>query len=157
MLTLPSPTPPPPSPTSPDPGDGVNRSKFNFFPEQHQHKPTKTFVRGQHARIQDFFVRGRMGGGVWGGGGGVQAPQLYLQFTEGSNGFSTHFPGEVQLFPVGGVQMLISIETHVTCDFQGGSRPHIGFWTPYPALWIRTWTMWQFGTNRLRRACVASS
>ena len=88
-------SPPPPSPTSPDPGDGVNRSKFNFFPEQHQHKPTKTFVPGQHARIQDFFVRGRRGGGV-------QAPQLYLQFTEGSNGFSTHFPGEVQLFPVGG-------------------------------------------------------
>ena len=86
----------PPSPTSPDPGDGVNRSKFNFFPEQHQHKPIKTFVPGQHARIQDFFVRGE------GGGWGVQAPQLKLQFIEGSNGFSTHFPGEVQLFPVGG-------------------------------------------------------
>ena len=67
----------PPSPTSPDLVDGVNRSKFNFFPEQHQHKQTKTFVPGQHARIQEFFVRGR---------GGVQAPQLIVQFTEGSNG-----------------------------------------------------------------------
>ena len=76
-----------PSPTSTDPVDGVNRSKFNFFPEQHQYKPTKTFVPGQHARIQDFFVVG--------GGGGVQAPQLILQFTEGSSGFITHFPGGV--------------------------------------------------------------
>ena len=84
------------SPTSQDLVDGVNGSKFNFFPEQHQHKPTKTFVMGQYARIQDFLS----------GGGGVQAPQLILQFTEGSNCFITHFPG-VQLFPGGGgVQML---------------------------------------------------
>ena len=33
----------------------------------------------------------------------------------------------VQLFP-GRVQMLISIETHITCDFPGGSGP------PIPAL-----------------------
>ena len=31
-----------------------------------------------------------------------------------------------------GVQMQISIETHITCDFPGGVR------TPYPPLWIRT-------------------
>ena len=51
-----------------------------------------------------------------GGGGGVQAPQLILQFTEGSSGFVTHFPGG------GGVQRPISIETHITitCDFPGG-------------------------------------
>ena len=39
-----------------------------------------------------------------------------------------YFPGGgVQLFPWGGggVQMLISIETHMTCDFPG-------VWTPYP-------------------------
>ena len=38
--------------------------------------------------------------------------------------------GGVQLFPEwrgGGVQMLISIETHITCDFPGG-----GVQTPYP-------------------------
>ena len=89
-----------------------------FFPEQHQHKPTKTFVPGQHARIQEFFVRGRA----------VQAPQLILQFTEGPNGFITHFPGGGgSNFFQEGVQMLISIETHihvtVTCDFPGGSGP----------------------------------
>ena len=90
-----------------------------FFPEQHQHKPTKTFIPGQHARIQESFVRGS----------GVQAPQLILQFTEGSNGFITHFPGG-QTFSRGGgggAQMLISIETHIhvtiTCDFPGGSEP----------------------------------
>ena len=66
LLTFPSPIPPP---TSPDPGDGVLRSKFNFFPVQHQHNPTppKIFVLGHHARIQDFFVRE---GGGWGGGQG---------------------------------------------------------------------------------------
>ena len=44
--------------------------------------------------------------------------------------------GGVQLFPGGGVQMLISIETHIhTCYFPGGvSGP------PIP-LWIRTWAM----------------
>ena len=30
--------------------------------------------------------------------------------------------GGVQLFPGGGVQMLISIGTHITCDFSGGVR-----------------------------------
>ena len=29
----------------------------------------------------------------------------------------------VQLFPGKGVQMLISIETHITCDFLGGPDP----------------------------------
>ena len=44
-----------------------------------------------------------------------------------------------------------SIETHIiiTYDFPGGSGP------PIP-LWTRTWTLWHFGTNRLRRACAAS-
>ena len=32
---------------------------------------------------------------------------------------SNNFQGGVQFFP-GGVQMLISIETHITCDFPGG-------------------------------------
>ena len=29
-------------------------------------------------------------------------------------------PGGVKLFPGAGVQMLISIETHITCGFPGG-------------------------------------
>ena len=112
-----------PSPTSQDLVDGVNRSKFNFFPEQYQHKPTKTFVPGQHVRIQELFCQGEMGSGsstfftVYRGG-----PMVLLHI----------FQGVVQLFPGGGggggVQMLISIETHVTitCDFPGV------VWTPYP-------------------------
>ena len=32
------------------------------------------------------------------------------------------------------VQVLISIETHITCDFP------VGVWTPYHPLWIRTWS-----------------
>ena len=45
-----------------------------------------------------------------------------------------HFPGGgggSNFFP-GGVQMLISIETHITCDFPGGLDP-------LSPLWIRTW------------------
>ena len=111
----------PPSPISQDLVDGVNRSKFNFFPEQHQHKPTKTFVPGQHARIQDFFCQGE--------GGGSRLHNLFYSLQRGSNGFITHFPGVSNFFQVGGggVQMLISIETHITitCDFPGGSGPPI--------------------------------
>ena len=71
--------------------------------------------------------------------------KLYLYFTKDPEAVHFcpeavhYFPeaGGVQLFPGGGgVQMLISIETHIrTCYFPGGvSGP------PIP-LWIRTWTM----------------
>ena len=64
------------------------------------------------------------------------SPQLVLQFTEGSNGFITEktilFKGSRgPTFLRGGgsrVQVLISIETHITCDFSwggGGSGPPI--------------------------------
>ena len=54
--------------------------------------------------------------------------KLYLYFTKDPEGIH-YFPGG------GGVQMLISLETHVrTCYFPGGSGP------PIP-LWIRTWAM----------------
>ena len=83
-----------------------------FFPEQHQHKPTKTFVLGQHAWIQEFFV----GGGV---GGGSRLLNLFYSLQRGP---------VVLLHIFQGVQMTISIETHITitCDFPGGegSRPH---------------------------------
>ena len=55
-------------------------------------------------RIQEFFVRG-VGVCVW--GGGVQAPQLILQFKEGVQWFYYTFSrggGRVQLFPGLGVQ-----------------------------------------------------
>ena len=53
------------------------------------------------------------------------------------------FQEGVQLFQGGwGVQMLISIETHITitCDFPGDPLSH-------PPFWIHTWAMWNFGTN----------
>ena len=38
----------------------------------------------------------------------------------------------------GGIQMLVSIETHITCDFPGGGGG--GVQTPYLSpLWICTW------------------
>ena len=73
------------------------------------------------------------------------SPQLILQFLQRvSNGYfkeNYNFP-RFQRGPTfawgyyffqggGGVQMLIFIETHITCDFPGGSRPLI-------PLWIRT-------------------
>ena len=85
------------------------------------------------------------------------SPQLILQLTEGIQRFyyrpriqrgsnilqggltfyrgggSNIFQG-VQLFPGGGVQMLISIETHITCAFPGGG----GGPDPLSPLWIRT-------------------
>ena len=60
-----------------------------------------------------FFVRG------------VQAPQLILQFTEGVQWYYYTFSRGPTFSRGGGgpnVQMLISIETHITltCDFLGG-------------------------------------
>ena len=66
--------------------------------------------------------------------------KLYLYFTKDPEGVH-YFPGgggeRVSNFFQGGVQMLISLETHKrTCYFPGGgvSGP------PFP-LWIRTWAM----------------
>ena len=58
--------------------------------------------------------------------------KLYLYFTKDPE--AVHYipgGGGVQLFPRGGVQMLISIETHIrTCYFPGGG----GVRTPFPPL-----------------------
>ena len=61
----------------------------------------------------NIFCQGR-------GGGASRLLNLFYSLQRGSNGFITHFLG-------GGVQMLISIETHITitCDFPGGSGPPI--------------------------------
>ena len=64
-----------------------------------------------------------------GGGGGLGSSLLNLFYSlqKGSNGFIQHFPGGPSFSRGGGVQVLISIETHVTitCDFPGGSGPPI--------------------------------
>ena len=62
-------------------------------------------------------------------------PMVLLQRKLGSRVGPTFSRGGVQLFPGGGVQILISIETHITCDFPRGVR------TPYPSRWIPTWTL----------------
>ena len=63
--------------------------------------------------------------------GQFQRNQSFLRFQRGSNIFQG---GGVQLFPGGGggSNCLFPIETHITCDFPGGSGP------PVPPLWIRT-------------------
>ena len=49
--------------------------------------------------------------------------KLYLYFTKDPEGVH-YFPGGCPIFSGGGVQMLISIETHIrTCIFQGVSGP----------------------------------
>ena len=45
----------------------------------------------------------------------LQRKLCFQRIQRGSN----FFPGGAQLFPAG-VQMLISIETNITCDFPGG-------------------------------------
>ena len=83
-----------PFPTSPDPGDGSIGQNSTFFPEQHQHKPTaKTFVPGQRTCTDPGFFCQE---------GGIQAPQLILQFTEGVQWLYYIFFRGVQLFPGGG-------------------------------------------------------
>ena len=75
--------------------------------------------------------------------------QLYYIFTvqKGRNIYRGGGGGGVQLFIIiiffggggwgggGGVQILISIETYITCDFSGGGG---GSGPPIP-LWIRAW------------------
>ena len=58
----------------------------------------------------------------------------FLKDPEGGPTFSKRWGGGGQTFSIGGVQMLISIETHITCDFPGA-----GGWSGSPIpLWIRT-------------------
>ena len=49
---------------------------------------------------------------------------------QGFRGGPTFSRGGVQLFPGGGgVQIFISIETHITCDFQGwGGQDPLSLW-----------------------------
>ena len=88
------------------------------------------FIVGFFATILYFFTvqKGRniyRGGG--GGGGGVQ---LFIFFF-----FFFFFGGGGGGW--GGVQILISIETYITCDFSGGGGGG-GSGPPIP-LWIRAW------------------
>ena len=106
-------------------------------------------VCGENQKQRHLYQDNMRGSRNFSSGERVQAPQLILQFTEG---FITHFPGGSNFIQGGGVQLLISIETHITitCDFPGGSGPlspldphmdNVAFWHE---------------SLRLRRACAAS-
>ena len=114
-----------PSPTSPDPGDGVNRSNSTFS-RTASTQTNKEICTRRTCEDPGIFCRGGGGGGV--GAGASRLLNLFYSLQRGSNGFITHFPGASNFFQEGGgVQMLISIETHITitCDFPGG------VWIPY--------------------------
>ena len=65
------------------------------------------------------------------------AEKTILILYQGSRGGPLFSRGGGQTFSKGGVQMLISLETHVrTCSFPGG-----GVSGPPIPLWIRTWAM----------------
>ena len=78
------------------------------------------FIVGFFATIIYFLrfkrVETFIGGGGGGGGGGGCNFLLFFFFWGGGGG-------------VGGVQILISIETYITCDFSGGNVR-----TTYPSL-----------------------
>ena len=70
-----------------------------------------------------FFYGSKGSKHLSGGGGGGATFYYYFFFFFGGGG-------------VGGVQILISIETYITCDFSGGGGGESG--PPIP-LWIRAW------------------
>ena len=75
------------------------------------------FIVGFFATILYFLRFKRVETFIGGGGGGA----TFYFFFLGGGGW-------------GGVQILISIETYITCDFSGGG----GSGPPIP-LWIRAW------------------
>ena len=104
---------------------------------------TKLFVFINSCADPGIFFRGGGGGGGWGGPDPTQSGQRFIfvcfsvlnlfdslqrrsrSFITGKSIFFKD-PGGSNIFQGGGptfsrgVQMLISIETHITCDFPGG-------------------------------------
>ena len=130
MLTLPSPTPPPPPPPLLPPqilGMGSIGQNSTFF--------QNSINTNQQRHLYRDNMRGSMiflsGGGGGGGGGGSRPLNLIYSLQRGPMDLVHIFQWGVQLFQWG-VQMLISIETHVTCDFQVGLDPILGSGPPIP-------------------------
>ena len=97
--------------------------------------------RRQHARIQGFlsYLVLSLFYSLQKGSNGFISEKIILILDKGSRGGPLFSGGGCQTFSRG-VQMLISLETHVrTCYFPGGVP------TPIP-LWIRTWAMLYNGT-----------
>ena len=120
MLTFPSPTP---LSYLPRPSGWGLKVEIQLFSSTASTQPntTKDICTATPCADPGIFCRG---------GGGSRLLNLFYSLKRGSNGFITHFPGGSNLFQGWG-----PIETHITitCDFSGGSGPHI-------PLWIRTWT-----------------
>ena len=75
--------------------------------------------------LQLYFFTVQNGRNIYRGGGGGGATFYYYYYY-----YYFFFGGGV-----GGMQILISIETYITCDFSGGGG---GSGPPIP-LWIRAW------------------
>ena len=110
----------------------ADRNRGRGRPDSNNRKKNliRVFIVGFFATILYFFTvqKGRniyRGGG--GGGGGVQLFIIIIFFL-GGGGWGGG----------GGVQILISIETYITCDFSGGGGGGGGSGPPIP-LWIRAW------------------
>ena len=92
------------------------------------------FIVGFFATILYFFTvqKGRniYRGGGGGGGCNFLLFLFYFFFFGGGGGLGGG---------VGGVQILISIETYITCDFSGGGGGGGGGSGPPIPLWIRAW------------------
>ena len=87
----------------------------------------RVFIVGFFCNYIIFFLRfKRVETFIGGGGGGVQL-FIIIFFFGGGGGVG------------GGVQILISIETYITCDFSGGGGGGGAVRTTYPSLWIRAW------------------
>ena len=102
--------------------------KSTLFQKSINTNQQRLLYRDNMRGSRNFLSRGGGGGG---GGGHGSSTYFTVYIQRGSNGFITHFPGgSTCSMGGGGVQMLISIETHITinCDFPGGG----GVWTPYP-------------------------
>ena len=70
-----------------------------------------------YARIQESLSEGVRGGG---GGGPTAEKQPQQRFFKPSTDFTVIHGGSNIFQGWGGVQMLISIKTHITCDFPEG-------------------------------------
>ena len=90
----------------------ADRNRGRGRPDSNNRKKTliRVFIVGFFATISYFFTvqKGRNIYRGWGGGGGGATFYYYYYFFFWGGG------------GVGGVQILISIETYITCDFSGG-------------------------------------
>ena len=88
----------------------------------------RVFIVGFFATILYFFTVQKGRNIYRGGGGGGATFYYYYYFFWGGGGLG------------GGVQILISIETYITCDFSGGGGGGGGGGSGPPIpLWIRAW------------------